>query len=183
MKSMFRVLLVAAAIALTGCAASVNRPDGGVGTMTLTPRAAQKIVLTVQGSPQASASSDWETLRAQWRESMGVAAKAAGLGFSYVDSGLPGGQDAATHVKVIVSDYRYVSAGARFGLGVFTGNAFVVAQTEFLELPGHKLIGTRAYDTTSSAWQGVFAPMTGKQIDAICTEIVKEVAQSRVAGR
>jgi len=88
MKSMFRVLLVAAAIALTGCAASVNRPDGGVGTMTLTPRAAQKIVLTVQGSQQASASSDWETLRAQWRESMGVAGEGGGPGIQLRGHGL-----------------------------------------------------------------------------------------------
>jgi hypothetical protein len=34
---------------------------------------------------------------------------------------------------------------------------------------------TKNYDTTSTAWQGIFSGMTTKQVRAMCHEIVGEV--------
>jgi hypothetical protein len=33
-----------------------------------------------------------------------------------------------------------------------------------------------AYDTSSTAWQGVFSAMTDKQVQAICKQIVEQLA-------
>lgn len=58
-----------------------------------------------------------------------------------------------------------------------TGNAYIDADVSFAELPGATTVGTRKYATTSSAMQGVFAPMTENQIRGSSDEIVKDVAQ------
>jgi hypothetical protein len=38
------------------------------------------------------------------------------------------------------------------------------------------MLGERTYDTSSTAWQGAFSAMTDKQVQAICKQIVGEVA-------
>jgi hypothetical protein len=79
-------------------------------------------------------------------------------------------------VVVNVIDYRYVSIGARVMLGVMTGNAFINSQVGFHDLKTGETWSTKTYDTKSSAWNGVFAAMTTKQVRAICHEILGEVA-------
>ena len=46
----------------------------------------------------------------------------------------------------------------------------------FADLKTGRAAGTRKYNTTSSAWQGIFSALTTKQVEGMCTEIVKEVA-------
>ncbi len=41
----------------------------------------------------------------------------------------------------------------------------------FRDLNTGEVWGERHYDTSSTAWQGVFSPMTDKQVRAICKEI------------
>jgi hypothetical protein len=60
-----------------------------------------------------------------------------------------------------------------------TGNAFMDADVRFLDLKTGKALGTKNYNTSSTAWQGVFSAMTEKQIQAICAEIVKDVSKDR----
>jgi hypothetical protein len=79
-------------------------------------------------------------------------------------------------IVVDVEDFRLVSAGARYGLGVMTGNALVKAHVTFRDLATGDVWGNRQYDTTSSAWQGMFAPMTDKQVRAICKEIAASLS-------
>ncbi len=86
----------------------------------------------------------------------------------------PTGQ-AGTLVAVHVNDYRYVSAGARFGLGVMTGNAYVDAKIRFLDLKTGQSFGEQTINTSSSAWQGIFSAMTDKQLQAIAKEIVNDI--------
>ena len=75
-----------------------------------------------------------------------------------------------------VNDFRYVSQAERYGLGVMTGNAFMDVEAEFLELPQLRPFATRKFQTSSSAWQGIFSAMTPKQVEAVAKEIVNEVA-------
>lgn len=139
--------------------------------------AAKRIVLVVKGSKVSSDSKDWELLRAEWRRAIAGAASNAGMTFSYQESAPQPSAEVATLVTVNVNDYRYVSPGARYGFGVMTGNAFIDADVSFAELPSGKLVGTRKYNTSSTAWQGIFSAMTEKQIQAISAEIVKEVSR------
>jgi hypothetical protein len=56
-----------------------------------------------------------------------------------------------------------------------TGNAYVDSSVQFRNLKTGALLGERKYNTSSSAWQGIFAPMTEKQVQAIATQIVNEI--------
>jgi hypothetical protein len=160
---------------LAGCAATVQRPPESQSRIEIPAAAARKIVLVVQGSDVAARSDDWEPLRGEWRTAMATAAAAAGLDFEWRESlvNLPRGPGTAVVVKV--NDYRYLSTGARYGLGAFAGNAYVDADVAFRELPSGRTLGSRKYSTSSSAWQGIFSAMTSKQVEAISQEIVSEI--------
>ena len=81
-----------------------------------------------------------------------------------------------TLLVVNVIDYRYVSIGARVAFGIMTGNAFINAQVGFRDLKTGETWATKTYDTKSSAWNGVFAAMTTKQVRAMCHEMLGEVS-------
>ena len=175
LSSAFRLTLVLALAALTGCAATVNR---GTNESSIKPAAAtEKVAVIITASPAAESSKHWQEFRGEWRGAMAAAAAASGLNFGYFESEVPPQPLGTTLVKIKVNDYRYVSTGARIGFGVFTGNAFVDSDVEFVEQPGGKSLGKRKYSTTSSAWQGVFSAMTDKQLQALSTEIVRDVTQ------
>jgi len=70
-----------------------------------------------------------------------------------------------------------LTPGARYGFGIMTGNAFIDAEAEFIALPAKKSVGSRKYQTSSSAWQGVFSAMTDKQVLAISNEIIREITK------
>jgi hypothetical protein len=174
---LLRWTLVALTVALTGCAASVERQASSEAKLKLSPAATKKIVLVMQGSEAAAKSKDWEPLVGEFRGAMASATASAGMTFASQDSSAAPGAEAATQVVIRINDYRYLSAGARYGFGIMTGNAFIDADASFFELPAKSPAGTRKYNTSSSAWQGVFSAMTDKQVLGICTEIVKEVGQ------
>ncbi len=172
-----KFFLVAMVLLMAGCAATVQRQGGAETKLTLTAAATKRIVMVVQGSKSATESKDWETLRAQWRSAMSEATAAAGLSLVNQESATPLPADAATLVVVTVQGFHYVSQGARIAVGVMTGNAFINTEVAFAELPSNTPAGTRQYNAKSSAGQGIFAAMTGKQVRGICDEIVKEVSQ------
>ena len=167
--------LITCGLVFAGCAATVQQPTGREARLDVPAQASKRLVLVVKGSAVAEASKDWEALRGEWRSAMSGAA-AGKLAFAYEDRETRQLGEPATLVVVDVKDFRYLSPGARYGLGVMTGNAFMDADASFYAIPGRRLIGTRHYNTSSSAWQGIFAPMTAKQIEAISAEIVNEVA-------
>lgn len=171
-RSIVRPALVAAAVALTGCAATVDKGAGG----GLQPAArAGTAALLIQGTPAVQASADWHTFRAEWRTAFSAAAGAKGLKSEYLESPAPQAPGTVL-VKVFVNDYRYLTPGARYGLGVMTGNAFIDAEAEFVEYPGERSLGKRKFATSSSAWQGIFSAMTDKQVRAISDEMIAEIA-------
>lgn len=167
--------MLAVVILLAGCAATVQQPAAVQPRVEIPADAAGRIVVVVKGSDKASASSDWEDLRELWRTSMNAAADAAGIGFDWRDSEASVPRRAGTVAVIRVNDYRYISTGARYGLGAFTGNAFIDAEVTFRDGRSGRPFGRRTYGTSSSAWQGIFSAMTSKQVEAISTEIVGDV--------
>jgi hypothetical protein len=176
MTRFLKVSLLAFMVVLTGCAANVQRSGADTAPLALATGAKSQIVLFVSGSDAAANSSDWELMRAEWRTSMASAAAARGISFVYQDAPSKSTVGAGTLVNVKVKDYRFISTGARYAMGVFSGNAYVNTDITFSEAKSGRVIGTRKYDTSSNFMQGIFAPMTSKQVEAMCTEIVKEVA-------
>jgi hypothetical protein len=167
--------LTAATIALTGCAANVVKAPNAA-PLKIGADGAKAIVMNVTGSAVATQSKDWEQFKGEWRAAM--KAEATGIGASFADqdgeakpTGTPG-----TLVVVDVADYRYLSPGARYGFGIMTGNAFIKSKVQIRDLAAGDLLGERSYDTSSTAWQGIFSAMTEKQVQAICKQIVDEIA-------
>lgn len=190
-----RLATAAAAIAvvlLTGCAANVSRtsasPAGATPTVGATgaavpatppvalhPDAARKLVLQVVPEGAARGSSDWQSFQGEWRSAFAAAAAARNLPFAYIDSPTPPPREAGTLLQAVVRDYRYVSTGARIGLGIMTGNAFVDARLRFIDLATGRVVNEQTLNTTSSAWQGVFSAMTSRQLETVARDVVDDV--------
>lgn len=172
-----RLPVLAACIALAGCAANVERPGAAAPNALQVPARAQgNVALVVRpANAEVAKSSDWQALRAAWRQAMADAATAAGKQFQYLENDPQTTPAGSTLVVVQVRDYRYLSTGARYGLGVMTGNAYVNADASFYVGPGRTLVGTRSYSTSSSAWQGIFSAMTDKQLGGISAAMLKDI--------
>jgi hypothetical protein len=128
---------------------------------------------TVQKSGQSAPT----PVGAEAGKSCTLEAAAVGAAFSMQEGEPKPTGDFGTLVVVDVADYRYVSTGARIMLGVMTGNAYINAQVAFRDLKSGDVRSNKTYDTTSTAWQGIFSGMTVKQVRAMCHEIVGEIAQ------
>ncbi|WP_295751967.1 hypothetical protein [Undibacterium sp.] len=177
-----KMAVIALSLVLTGCAATVNKPGSSTAAIQLPASSSKKIVMTVKASPAVTATADWKIFQEQWRAGMAAATASKGLNFSFHDAESAPASEAGALIGVKINDYRYVSAGARIGLGVMTGNAFLDAEVAFSDLQTQRLVGTRKYHTTSSAWDGIFAAMTDKQVLAVSNEIVAEIVNYREAN-
>jgi hypothetical protein len=164
---------------LSGCAATVKKPDGAAPVPVGTKAPGKNVVLNLTGSAETTAAKDWTGFKGIWKDECSDEFHEAEAQFSMQD-GPPQatGSDGAL-VVVNVVDYRYVSIGARVMFGIMTGNAFINAQVGFRDLKTGEIWTTKTYDTTSSAWNGVFAAMTTKQVRAMCHEILGEVSAHR----
>ena len=166
--------LLFGAFLLTGCAASVQKSATNTALKT-NQDSAKHITLNVTGPEQITASEDWEQLKGEWRAAMKAAAASIGAKYSAQEGKPQPTGEPGTLVVVQVNDYRYLSPGARYGFGIMTGNAYVDSTVQFLDLKTGSYLGARKYNTSSTAWQGVFSAMTEKQIQAISAEIVNEI--------
>ncbi|WP_326542460.1 hypothetical protein [Pseudorhodoferax sp.] len=175
-SSWLRLPALALCAALVGCAANVERPTAASQALQVPARAQSSVALVVRAAnPEVAKSSDWQALRGAWRDAMAGAASAAGKQFQYLDAEPQTTPAGSTLVVVQVKDYRYLSTGARYGLGVMTGNAYVNADAAFYVGPGRTPVGTRSYSTSSSAWQGIFSAMTDKQLSSISSAMLKDI--------
>ena len=168
------VLVLLTGLMLTGCAASVQKSSNVV-PIRVAANGTKSIVLNVTGVKKVTDSADWEQMKGEWRAAMKAQATSMGAAFASQEGEAKSTGEAGTLVIVDIADYRYVSPGARYGFGVMTGNAFINATVHFRDLSSGTVLGDRAYDTSSTAWQGVFSAMTEKQVQAICKEIVGEM--------
>lgn len=156
------LVIAACATVLGGCAATVQ----GTGERSAIPvpaRATERIGYQIAGTPAMGKESDFARMRDELDRAMKARIGAAGRTVGAADK--PG-----VRLKLTVADYRYVSAGARYGLGVMTGNAFLKGTIEAFDATTDRKLGERDFNTSSSAWQGVFSAMTPAQCDAVANE-------------
>jgi hypothetical protein len=169
-------LMLAATFELAACTATVRHNEVVNAVPLSIPAASSRnIVLNMAGSSVATESEDWEPFKGEWRSAMAAAAKAKGASFGSQDGPPHPASEAGTLVVVDVKDCRYLTSGARIGFGVMTGNAYVDANVRFMDLQSGTPWGGRMYNTSSTAWQGIFAAMTAKQIRALSDQIVAEI--------
>jgi hypothetical protein len=114
---------------------------------------------------------DWASFKEEWRATFADHAKSSGIVFSMQDGEARPAGEAGTLLNVYVNDYRQVGIGARIFLGIMSGNAFIDSKVAFTDLKNGARFGEQTYNTTSSAWHGVFASMTPQQVNSIATEV------------
>ena len=188
MKIIVSIALLGAAL-LSGCASTA--PGGAApattATTTATPAApaqpritipaasTKKVVLVMSGSKAVVEAKDWDAFKKEWRDTFADYAKESGIAFSMSDRAPPPSSDAGTVLAVYVADYRMVGIGARMFLGVMSGNAYIDAKVSYLDLKTGQNFGAQNYNTSSSAWHGVFGKMTPQQVDSIGKQIFSEL--------
>jgi len=170
------LILAWLAVMTAGCASTVQKSAQSA-PIPIGAEAGKSIVLNMTGSAAATTAKDWNDFKGLWRDACTQEFTAVGAIFSMQDGEPKPTGDTGTLVVVNVADYRYVSTGTRIMFGVMTGNAFINAQVTLRDLKSGDVRATKTYDTTSTAWQGVFSGMTTKQVRAMCHEIVGEIAR------
>ncbi|WP_277188072.1 hypothetical protein [Caballeronia sp. BR00000012568055] len=176
------LILAGVAVLLSGCAASLQTQNTASSTgktaetaIVVPPTSARTIVLRMNGSTVATSASDWPRVQTEWREAMQGASQDASTVFVDETVKQTSRRGAGTVVDVYVEDFHFVAPGARYTLGIMTGNAFIQAKVSFRDLQSGRVFGERSYNTSSSAWQGIFAPTSDKQARAIAADIVKQI--------
>lgn len=171
---------ISAVVLLSGCAATVKR--SGSSQVIATPDGTNRLVLQMSG--RESGPSDWETFKGEWRSALRDESERNGYRFQSLEDDTKPDADPGLLVSVRIHDYRYLTPGVRYGFGVMTGNAFIESTVRFVDMASGQRVGERVYNTTSSAWEGVFSAMTSKQVAAIAADIVREVkGTGRVPGQ
>jgi uncharacterized lipoprotein YmbA len=196
MKRFASAAVAALTIALAACSSTPkgNAPEASTAPATTTlpakaepavaqaqivrvpAAAAKKVVLNMTGPKTVTEAKDWASFKDEWRSTFGDHAKAKGITFVMQDATTKLAAEPGTLLNVYVSDYRQVGIGARIFLGVMTGNAFIDAKVAFADLSGGNAFGEQVYNTSSSAWGGVFSKMTPQQVDQIATEIFASIS-------
>lgn len=165
------------ALSVAGCASTVQKSDEGAPLAAAGAPSGKAIVLNMTGSKDSTTAKDWTDFKGLWRDACAREATAVSAAFLMQEGEAQSTGAAGTLVVVDVIDYRYISTGARIAFGVMTGNAYINAKVTFRDLASGAVRTTKSYDTTSTAWQGIFSGMTAKQVQAMCHEIVGEIAR------
>ncbi|WP_291218628.1 hypothetical protein, partial [Hydrogenophaga sp.] len=177
-----RSLLIAGVLLLAGCAATVSQTATSPASPGAAPQAAgATLVAVVGGSPAMQASSDWSSFLAEWQESLATSAESARMPFVFVKDEASIPSRSSILVRLTVNDFRYVSTNRRYMLGVIAGNAYMDVDAQYIELPANKPFGSKKFNTSSSAWEGIFSAVTPKQVRAVSDLIVKDVASTAPA--
>ena len=188
MKSKFWVGLLAIAIA-SGCATKAPQPEpassvGNAGApsaaslaspMGVPPASTKRLVLHMTGPDFVTHAKDWPAFQEEWRATFADYAKQAAIQFDVQKGDAPATGDAGTLVDVYVNDYRMVGIGSRVFFSAMTGNAYIDAKATYSGLGDGAKYGERAYNTTSTAWAGMFAKMTPQQVDQIAAKVFAEL--------
>lgn len=177
------------AIALAACATTGGQQDTAqsaapaaaaptaapVVPLTTPPASAKRLILNMTGPDFVTQAKDWPAFQEEWRATFADHAKEAGVAFDVQKGEARPTGETGTLLRIYVNDYRLVGIGSRIFFGVMTGNAYIDAKATYTDLNDGKEFGERAYNTTSSAWAGVFAKMTPQQVDQIATKVFGEL--------
>ena len=161
---------------LSGCAASVK--SGGSPMLPIQATAKQNLRVNFEGNSKVQQNEDWPLLKQEWKEALHAEASAEGYRLAESQLLSLDGKD-GVGIKINVSNFRYITPGARYGAGMMVGNAWVNSSADFLDLKTGRLIGTRTYDTSSSAWEGVMSAMTQEQVEAIARQIIADIKSAK----
>lgn len=192
MRNILLSFALTATLVLAGCATksldgtpgAANSKPAESAARTTTPMvipaaSAKKVVMSMTGPKNVVEAKDWAEFKREWRDTFAEHAKGAGIDFSFVDGEARPQASDGTLLLVNVADYRIVGIGARIFFGVMTGNAFIDAKVKFVNLRDGATFGEQQHNTTSSAWSGIFAKVTPQQVDAIGSEVFRDLKAAK----
>jgi uncharacterized protein YceK len=175
------ILALIAITLLSGCAATVNK-HGPTNQLTIAADAKQNLVVNFTGNSKVESNARWGALKTSWRNALQSEASTAGYALKE-QAGTPRlGSEPGTILLVDVSNFRYLTPAMRYSLGIMVGNAWVDADVSFLDLQTGQTIGVRKYNTSSTAWEGVFSAMTDEQLQALAKEMISEVRSAKAVA-
>jgi len=175
-KTILALSYLVAISLLSGCAASVK--SGGAETLTIDEAAKKNLVVNIQGNGKVQQNEDWIRLRQEWNQALKDEATRAGYRLTESHVADPAKTD-GVGIKINVTNFRYLTPGARYAAGVMVGNAWINSSADYSDLKSGRLIGTRTYDTSSSAWEGVMSAMTQEQVEAIAQQIMSDIKSAK----
>lgn len=167
--------------ALFGCTASVKKT--GEDQISTYADAKEAVVVNLHGNAWVQGNADWPKLRAVWLNALQRESSSAGLKYTEQNGDTRPVPFPSMLVSIDVSNFRYVTSGERYGLGVMVGNAWVNSTVTYLDGQTGELMGSRKFDTSSSAWEGVFSAMSDDQVAAISKAIMTELASAKAMAR
>lgn len=166
---MIRLVVVAALLLVGGCAAKVTSSADQT-PIPVYADAKTTLVVLFKADAKVQANEKWPLLKSKWLEALRTRGQAKGLQVLTERPKTP-----ATLATIEVTNFRYMSSGLRYSVGVMAGNAWISAQVRYQDATSGETLATRNYDTSSSAWEGVFSAMTSDQIKALATTIIDDV--------
>jgi|GEM_PF-382039 hypothetical protein len=177
------IVVLAGGCASGGRPDSATAPEGAVVATDAAPSPApvvpaastKRLVLNMTGPAVVTQAKDWPAFQEEWRATFLDHAKAANVVFDVQKGDARSIGETGTLLQVYVNDYHMVGIGSRIFFGVMTGNAYIDAKASYSDLNDGKAFGERVYNTTSSAWGGVFAKMTPQQVDVIASKVFAEL--------
>lgn len=107
---------------LSGCAASVK--SGGSPMLPIQATAKQNLRVNFEGNSKVQQNEDWPLLKQEWKEALHAEASAEGYRLAESQLLSLDGKD-GVGIKINVSNFRYITPGARYGAGIMVGNAWV----------------------------------------------------------
>jgi hypothetical protein len=168
------MIVACCAMGLTGCAVRMQGAENHK-PIAVGPAAAKKLVLGIDGSATATGADSWASLTSAFHEGCKEEATTAGVQIEFQEGAARATGEPGALLAMYVNDFRYISTGMRVGLGIMSGNAFIDANTKFLDLQNGAVWGERPYMTKSSAMEGIGSAMTAKQAQAICKNMIDVV--------
>ncbi|MBZ9780844.1 hypothetical protein K9857_04655 [Pseudomonas sp. REP124] len=161
---------------LSGCAAKVK--SGGTESLAIPESAKHNLIVNFQGNNKVQQNEDWPRLKQEWTEALHNEATRAGYSLLDTKASIPADKD-GVGIRINVTNFRYITPGARYGAGVMVGNAWVNSSADYSDIKSGRLIGTRTYDTSSSAWEGIMSAMTKEQVEAIAQQIISDIKSAK----
>lgn len=179
MKVQKALIVLSCAVALSmlgGCAAKVK--SGGSDALAIPESAKQNLVVSIKGENQVEQNPDWNLLKRDWNNALAVEARQAGFNLTESPSVTTGAED-GVGISINVSKFRYIEPGSRYVGGALVGNAWVFSRADFSDLKSGAPIGSRTYNTESSAWEGIASAMTQKQVQAIAKQLISDIKSAK----
>jgi Domain of unknown function (DUF4410) len=169
----YLIALTLVALTFTGCASNVsqtvNKP------ITVQEHSNNIIYITVSRDPTVNQDKNYAKTKQELIDSIINKLKIELPSSQAVTSNKP---SEGTSVHITFLEFNYISGAARFLTGVLSGKAKLGVKLEIVDIASNKNIGEVLLGTSSKTSEGVFGGTTGRQIEAVATEVVSLLKKS-----